>query len=111
MWPAGDPGPYGEFYPMIHASWIVMELATILAAAIALYFVRFGFLTAPMAFSFWFFSMDVAALILGRELIYEANERAWISVAVGLLTILLGYGLDRTLHTATSQHRFRCLLA
>jgi hypothetical protein len=114
MWPAGDPGQYGEFYPMIHASWIVMELATILAAAIALYFVRFGFLTAPMAFSLWFFSMDVAALILGRELIYEANERAWISVSVGLVTILLGYGLDRTLHTAgepkTQDFAFWCFL-
>lgn len=114
MWPAEHPGMYSEFYPRIHASWIVMELATILAAAIALYFVRFGFLTAPLAFSVWFFSMDVAALILGRQLIYEANESAWISVGVGLATILLGYGLDRTLHTPgepkTQDFAFWCFL-
>lgn len=114
MWPAEDPGPYGEFYPLIHGSWIVMELATIAAAAVALYFVRFGFLTAPLAFSLWFFSMDVAALILGRELISEGNERAWISVGVGFATMLIGYGLDRTLHTAgepkTQDFAFWCYL-
>jgi len=32
-----------------------MELMTIAAAAVALKFVRFSFLTAPMAFSFGFF--------------------------------------------------------
>lgn len=96
-WPAERPGEYKEYYPWIHGSWIVMELATILAAAIALKFVRFGFLTAPLAFSFWFFSMDVAALILGKETL-DWNARAWISVGVGAGVILIGYGLDRTLH-------------
>jgi hypothetical protein len=114
MWPADHPGAYGEFYPLVHGSWIVMELATIAAAAVALYFVRFGFLTAPLAFSLWFFSMDVAALILGRELFSQNNERAWISVGVGLGTILIGYGLDRTLHTAgepkTQDFAFWCYL-
>lgn len=114
MWPAENPGAYGEFYPMVHASWIVMELATVLAAAVALYFVRFGFLTAPLGFSLLFFSMDIAALILGRELFYETNERAWVSVGVGLVTILIGYGLDRTLHTAdepkTQDFAFWCFL-
>src|SRR5436853_527872 len=47
-WPAQDPGSYADFYPMIHGSWIVMELATIVAAIVALRFVYFGFLTAPL---------------------------------------------------------------
>ena len=113
LWPANHPGPYGEFYPLVHASWIVMELATIAAASVALYFVRFGFLTAPLAFSLWFLSMDLAALILGQEL-GPGNERAWISVAVGLVIILVGYGLERTLHTAdgpkTEDFAFWCYL-
>ena len=113
MWPAEYPGPYREYYPLIHGSWIVMELATIAAAGVALYFVRFGFLTAPLAFSFWFFSMDLAALLLGRELT-DGHERAWISVAVGMLTILIGYGLDRAFHTAhapkTQDFAFWCYL-
>jgi hypothetical protein len=98
FWPKGDPGEYKNYYPMIHGSWIVMEVATIAAAAIALRWVRFGFLTAPMAFSLWFLSMDLAALILGENF-YERNGRQWISIAVGLLTILIGYILDRVLHS------------
>ena len=97
LWPAQGPGEYAGFYPWIHGSWIVIELATIAAALIALRFIGFGFLTAPLAFSFWFFSMDVAALILGEESL-NRNSRAWISAAVGLVTMVVGYGLDRSLH-------------
>lgn len=97
MWPAQAPGEYQGFYPLIHGSWIVMELATIAAASIALYFVRFGFLTAPIAFSLWFFSMDVAALILGNSN-FEGTTRSWISVGVGIFTIVVGFVLDKLLH-------------
>ncbi|HKS30446.1 MAG TPA: hypothetical protein VJS44_21650 [Pyrinomonadaceae bacterium] len=113
LWPDGDPGAYKNYYPLIHGSWIVMELATIIASAVALRFVRFGFLTAPMAFSFWFLSMDVASLILG-----EANDdwesRKWISVIVGLCILLIGYGLDRRLHKSerpdSEDYAFWCYL-
>jgi hypothetical protein len=74
-----------------------MELATIAAAALALRFVRFGFLTAPIAFSFWFLSMDLAALIT-RNASLSWETRQWISVIVGLFTLLVGYGLERYMH-------------
>ena len=93
LWPAEDPGAYKNFYPWIHGSWIVMELATIAAAAVALKFVRFSFLTAPMAFCFWFLSMDLAALIM-RQNSLESEPAKWISVLVGVLTMLVGFGLD-----------------
>ena len=95
-WPATDPGAYEQFYPRIHGSWIVMELATMAAAGIALWFTRFGFLTAPLAFSFWFFSMDIAALIFGDDVL-NGNGRSWISVIVGAITIGVGFLLDRFL--------------
>ena len=50
-----------------------------------------------MAFSFWFLSMDLAELIFGNSYL-DWNSRAWVSVIVGLITLLIGYGLDRTLH-------------
>lgn len=102
FWPAGDPGKYKEFYPLIHGSWIVMELATILAAAVALWFVRFGFLTAPMAFCFWFLSMDVAAFILKQNSL-DSNAGKWISVGVGLFMLVIGFALERTLHTKENR--------
>jgi hypothetical protein len=97
LWPGEHPGGYANYYPWINGSWIVMELATIAAAAVALRYVRFGFLTAPIAFSFWFLSMDLAALITrNASLSWETHQ--WISVAVGLCTLLVGYGLQKYVH-------------
>lgn len=98
IWPDMPPGKYEDFYPLVRGSWIAMEMATMAVALIALRSVRFGFLTAPLAFSLWFFSMDLGSWILGRNSL-EWNERAWISVAVGFVTMFVGYGLDRTLNS------------
>jgi hypothetical protein len=95
LWPSGHPGRYKNYYPWINGSWIVMELATIAVAAIVLRYVRFGFLTAPIAFSLWFLSMDLAALIF-RDANLSWKTREWISVIVGLCTLLVGYALEKT---------------
>lgn len=113
LWPAEDPGAYKNFYPWIHGSWIVMELATIAAAALALRFVPFSFLTAPMAFSFWFLSMDLAGLLY-RQNSLDSFTTKWVSVIVGLLTMLVGVGLDYTFRQreapATEDFAFWCYL-
>ena len=97
LWPAQHPGAYENYYPWINGSWVVMELATIAVAALVLRYVRFAFLTAPIAFSFWFLSMDLAALIArNANLSWEAHE--WISVGVGLCILVVGYGLEKLLH-------------
>ena len=96
LWPVAHPGPYKDFYPWIHGSWIAMELATVAVGAVALGFVRFGFLTAPMAFALWFFSMDLAAY-LGGESWESWNRRRLISIAVGLIMMLVGFSVERIL--------------
>ena len=96
MWPAQDPGSYSEFYPLIHASWIGMELVTVGVALGTLWFVRFSFVTAPMAFCLWFLSMDLAAFIYQQNFL-DHKRRDWVSVAVGLVTMILGYLLERVL--------------
>jgi hypothetical protein len=96
FWPAENPGPYKSFYPLIHGSWIVMELTTMAAALLALRYVRFAFLTAPLAFCFWFLSMDIAALLYRQSELYW-ETRKWFSVIVGLIIMLVGYGIDRSL--------------
>ena len=42
-----------------------MEMATIAAGVIALWFFRFPFLTAPTAFVLWYVSMDLTPIISG----------------------------------------------
>lgn len=92
FWPGQQPGHYENYFPA-DGSWIAIELATIAAAAIALRYVRFAFLTAPIAFWFWFLSMDLAALISNNADLWET--RKWITVAVGLCILVVGYGLER----------------
>ena len=92
FWPANDPGSYTNFHPYINGSWIVMEAATIVAGAVALWFWRFPFLTAPIAYALWYMSMDIADLVLGRQGLW--NERAWISVAFGFVMLAVSYLVD-----------------
>ena len=69
VWPADDPGSYENYFPWINGSWIVMELATVLVALLALRFVRFGFLTAPLAFSFGFYPWTSRHFYLASEIL------------------------------------------
>ena len=62
FWPQGDPGPYRGYHVWVKGSWIFMQLATIAAGVVVLAFVRFPFLTAPIAFSLWYMSMDLTPL-------------------------------------------------
>ncbi|HXY60018.1 MAG TPA: hypothetical protein VEH26_00290 [Chthoniobacterales bacterium] len=92
LWPAGDPGSYTNFHPLINGSWIAMEAVTIVAGFVALRFWRFPFLTAPIAYALWFMSMDLADLMVGHRV--EWNEKATISMAFGAAMIIAAYAAD-----------------
>jgi hypothetical protein len=92
FWPASDPGSYIDFHPLINGSWLIMEVATVVAGLTALRFWRFPFLTAPIAYALWFMSMDLADLIVGHRTGW--NEKAQISTALGALMILGAYVTD-----------------
>jgi hypothetical protein len=93
MWPTADPGTYRDFHVYVRSGWLWMELETVLAGLIALRFIRFPFLTAPIAFVLWYLSMDLAPAICGRDLAW--NQRAWVSVAVGAVMIAIAWIVDR----------------
>ncbi|MEB3160009.1 MAG: DUF2157 domain-containing protein, partial [Synechocystis sp.] len=63
FWQQGDPGIYRDFHSWIKGSWFLMEMGTITASLIALKFIRFPFLTFPLAFCLWYLSMDIAPLL------------------------------------------------
>jgi hypothetical protein len=92
-WPASDPGSYSRFHPYINGSWIIMELATIVAGLAALKFWRFPFITAPIAYSLWFMSMDIAELLTGQTFA-GWREREVISIVFGLVMLLATYTVD-----------------
>jgi len=96
LWPVINPGKgfrYHDYYPWINGRWIVMELATVAMALVALRRVHFPFLVAPIAFSLWFFSMDIAELILRRGIDWEG--RAWVSIGVGAVILAAAHVTDR----------------
>ncbi|HET9000747.1 MAG TPA: DUF2157 domain-containing protein [bacterium] len=98
IWPQGDPGAYSGYYAWIKGSWFLMEIGTIAAGLVALRFVRFPFLTFPIAFAFWYMSMDLAPLLFRQP--HDAgsdawNDRLWVSLGVGMIMLVLSVLTDR----------------
>jgi len=97
LWAADKPGGYRDFYPLINASWVYMEVGAIAAAALALARYRFPFIVLIGAFAAWFLSMDLAALLVHRE---PANwETEWelrrtVSGVVGAVVIVAAWVVD-----------------
>ena len=85
-WPQGDPGTYHDYYIWVKGSWFFMEVGTISAGLVALHFVRFPFLTFPIAFAAWFMSMDLTPLIFGKQ-DFVWKERLWVSLVFGMVMI------------------------
>ena len=71
-----------------------MEVATVAAGLVALWYFRFPFLTAPIAFAMWFMSMDLTPLIYGEHY-YEAQGYQVVSLVFGLAVLVGAYVVDR----------------
>jgi hypothetical protein len=93
IWPQGDPGAYRDFHIWVKGSWLVMEVGTIVAGLIALKFVRFPFLTAPIAYSLWYMSMDLTPLLFGKT-DYNWEERLLVSMWFGIGCLIIAYLVD-----------------
>lgn len=93
-WPLEDPGSYHDYHLWVKGSWLFMELATLAAGGLALRFVRFPFLTAPMAFTLWYMSLDLTPLLFGRK-DFTQPQQLWVSVAFGAGILVIAYLVDR----------------
>jgi hypothetical protein len=94
VWPQGAPVDFRSYHIWIKGSWILMETGTIVAGLIALKFIRFPFLTFPIAFSLWYMSMDLAPLLVGKSE-FTLHEQLWASLCFGLVILLVTYLIDR----------------
>ena len=93
IWPDKDPGVYRSYYEWVRGGWFSMEAATLAVGAATLLFVRFPFLTFPIAFTLWFMSMDLTPLIYGDK--FAWTQRLWVSVWFGLAMLVVSYVVDR----------------
>ncbi|MDB5618415.1 hypothetical protein [Tardiphaga sp.] len=82
----GKPAQMRDFYQWIKGSFVFMELATIAAAIVALYFYRFPFIVFIMAVALWFLSMDVVPWIAGTSYgNWELSRKVSIWFGLGIL--------------------------
>ena len=70
-----------------------MEVATVIVGLVYIKSVRFPFILAPVSFSLWFLSMDLAPLLPQyTENLFQT--RRWVSLLFGLATIIAGFVTD-----------------
>ena len=99
LWPEpfGDPGSYGNFFEWLNASWVYMDVAAVIAGALALRFFPFPFIAAIMAVAFWFLSMDltpwVAYALRGTQ-DFTWEMRDTVSMWFGVALIAVAWALD-----------------
>jgi|APTNR8051073442_1049403.scaffolds.fasta_scaffold08396_3 hypothetical protein len=94
LWPEGGPERYSHYHTHIDWRWLTLELATLLAAALALWALRHPFLVMPLAVTLWYMSMDLARLVM-----QPAEHESWrfyrdFSMCFGLLMTLLALWVD-----------------
>jgi hypothetical protein len=96
LWPdARDASTYQAFYRTIDASWLMLEIASILLTLVVIWRVRFPLLTLLLAFWGWYLSMDITELVTGhRDFAWGTAEWA-VGAAVGLAMVCLGVWLQR----------------
>lgn len=87
------PGEYKDFFPYINGSWLYMELATIIAAIIALCFYPFPFITMIAAVALWFMSMDLAAFFTRTD-VSDFELRRQVTLWFGLTVMAVAWLVD-----------------
>jgi hypothetical protein len=93
-WPQDDPGTYREYHEYVRGGWIFMEISTIAAGCLLLRFVRFPFITFPIAFALWYLSMDLTPILFGKSQ-FRADEEEIVSIFFGAAMMIGAYFVDR----------------
>ena len=93
VWPYKYPGSYPDFYRYIRGGWFPMEAATLVAGVYSLRYSRIPFAMAPVAFTLWFLSMDIAPILGGAD--FDWTFRKKVSIAFGLLMLAAALWTER----------------
>jgi hypothetical protein len=94
LWPQETQTSFHDYHVWVRGSWLAMEMATIVTGAVVLWYIRFPFLTFPVAFSLWYLSMDLTPMIYGAD-DFSWEQRQLVSVWFGILTLIGVYFIDR----------------
>lgn len=87
---------YRDYHRYIDWRWLMMELATLAAAAVALWRYRLPFLVMPVAVTLWYMSMDIVPMLLGGGEGFSVFSEIgrFISLWFGIAMTLLAFWVD-----------------
>jgi hypothetical protein len=91
-WP--ESFSYHSYHVWVKNYWLYMEIATLITGSIALMRYKFPFISFCVAFTLWYLSMDLTAVIYGNSG-FNWNERYVVSLWFGLGIIILSYFIDK----------------
>lgn len=94
IWGTEEPGTYKNYFEWVKGGWFFMEIGTIITAMIFLYRFQFPFLTFPLAFTLWYLSMDLTAVIFG-DADFSSKQREAVSMVFGLVMLIATYFIDQ----------------
>ncbi|MFT3816498.1 MAG: DUF2157 domain-containing protein [Rubrivivax sp.] len=105
LWPDGGSARYASYHTLIDWRWLTLELATLAAAALALWRLRYPFLMMPVAVTLWYLSMDLARLVVA-----PSEPESWtfyrdFSVFFGLLMLGFAFWVDARSRAAQGSRR------
>ena len=88
-----DGRPFRAYHTHIDWRWLMMELATLAAAAILLWRYRLPFMVMPVAVTLWYISMDLVPY-LSLDGDYDWQLRKLVSLWFGLAMALFAFWVD-----------------
>ncbi len=90
IWP--DESVYRDYHVYVKWNWLYMELGTLMIGVIMAWRYRYPFLIMPIAFTLWYMTMDITAIIAEGDITWEL--RKLVSMYSGLLVIGLAFWVD-----------------
>jgi hypothetical protein len=95
IWPPESRYSYRDFYRVIAPAWVYIEIASIAAAVIVVWRIRFPLVVLLIAFWWWFLSMDLTRWIANSPTwTWDAREKV-VSTLIGVAMLALGIILQR----------------
>ena len=97
FWPTegSSAQAYRDYHTHIDWRWLMMELATLAAGALALWRYRLPFLVMPIAVTLWYMSMDLVPFLFGGNATsFFSDEGKRISTVFGIAMALMAFWVD-----------------
>jgi hypothetical protein len=101
LWPDGPHDNYRDFHRFIDWRWLWLELATLAAAVVMLWWLRLPFMVMPVAVTLWYLWMDLTHMLMQKEG-FDWQFTRDTSLLFGIATVAIAVWVD--LRTRLASH-------